>query len=57
MNNNKQLLVEHDSENYQGWGLCYLPKPKYYTFKQLNHNFELNFAAFYNFFLRGLWSI
>ena len=29
-NNNKQLLdeVEHDSENYQGRGLCYLPKPK-----------------------------
>ena len=28
--NNKQLLdeVEHDSENYQGRGLCYLPKPK-----------------------------
>ena len=29
--NNKQLLldeVEHDSENYQGQGLCYLPKPK-----------------------------
>ena len=27
---NKQLLdeVEHDSENYQGRGLCYLPKPK-----------------------------
>ena len=26
----KQLLdeVEHDSENYQGRGLCYLPKPK-----------------------------
>ena len=30
MYNNKQLLdeVEHDSENYQGRGLCYLPKPK-----------------------------
>ena len=29
-NDNKQLLdeVEHDSENYQGRGLCYLPKPK-----------------------------
>ena len=28
--NIKQLLdeVEHDSENYQGRGLCYLPKPK-----------------------------
>ena len=26
---NKQLLdEEHDSENYQGRGLCYLPKPK-----------------------------
>ena len=30
LNDNKQLLdeVEHDSENYQGRGLCYLPKPK-----------------------------
>ena len=30
MNIYKQLLdeVEHDSENYQGRGLCYLPKPK-----------------------------
>ena len=28
--NNKQLLdeVEHDIMNYQGRGLCYLPKPK-----------------------------
>ena len=28
--NNKQLLdeVEHDSENCQGRGLCYLPMPK-----------------------------
>ena len=27
---NKQLLdeVEHDIMNYQGRGLCYLPKPK-----------------------------
>ena len=30
ISDNKQLLdeVEHDSENYQGRGLCYLPKPK-----------------------------
>ena len=30
ISDNKQLLdeLEHDSENYQGRGLCYLPKPK-----------------------------
>ena len=30
MNVNKQLLdeVEHDSDNYQGQSLSYLPKPK-----------------------------